>query len=201
MWGKYAETVAKQASQDKVEADANCICPELNLQLLKEYHMPAQIKIIRHVGYLQMLEKIVLPPSATEIYYYAFSGLKKLKDISFPKTLEYLGNGAFKNCKSLEKLDFSDTNLKEIVIRRGDYGDDTGIFCDCDNLREVRFPASLTTLADEGKVPKNSVLYFYSPEIPITHCWWEPETIHVPRGTKAGWGKWIRDGVNVIDDL
>lgn len=202
LWGKYAETVAKQASQDKVEADPNCICPELNLKLLKEYHMPAQIRIIRHVGYLPLLEKIVLPPSATEIFYYAFSGLEKLKDISFPKTLEYMGNAAFKNCKSLEKLDFSNTNLKEIVIRKGDYDKETGLFYDCINLKEVRFPASLTVLADEGDVPKKCVLYFYAPEIPITHCvWWEPETIHVPKGTKAGWNKWIQDGVNVIDDL
>ena len=202
MWGKYAEKVANQVNQDKVEADANCICPQLNLKLLKKYHMPAQIKIIRNVGYLPMLEKIVLPPSATEIYYYAFSGLEKLKDISFPKTLEYMGNSAFKNCKSLTKLDFSNTNLKEIVIRKGDYGKETGLFYGCINLKEVRFPASLTILADEGDVPKKCVLYFYAPEIPITHCvWWEPETIHVPRGTKAGWGKWIRDGVNVIDDL
>lgn len=201
MWGKYAEKVAEQASQDKVEADANCICPELNLKLLKEYHMPAQIKIIRCVGYLPMLERIVLPPSATEIYYYAFSGLEKLKDISFPKTLEYMGNAAFKNCKSLTKLDFSNTNLKEIVIRKGDYGDDKGLFYNCDNLKEVRFPASLTTLADEGDVSKNSVLYFYSSEIPITHCWWEPQSIHVPRGTKAGWSNWISRGVKVVDDL
>ena len=201
MWGKYVETVAKQASQDKVEADANCICPELNLKLLKEYHMPAQIKIIRHIGYLPMLEKIVLPPSATEIDYYAFSGLEKIKDISFPKTLEYMGAGAFKNCKSLTNLDFSSTNLKEIVYRRNDVDKETGIFYNCDNLKEVRFPASLTTLAVNGDIPKDCVLYFYSSEIPIIHCWWEPQSIHVPRGTKAGWNNWILRGVKVVDDL
>ena len=201
MWGKYAEMVAEQVSKNKIEADANCICPELNLKLLKEYHMPAQIKIIRHVGYLPMLEKIVLPPGATEIFYYAFSGLKKLKDISFPKTLEYMGNAAFKNCKSLTKLDFSNTNLKEIVIRKSDIGKETGIFYGCDELEEVRFPASLMTLADDGVVPMNCVLYFYSKEVSSPRCWWEPKSIHVPRGTKAGWSRWITYGVNVIDDL
>lgn len=201
MWGQYAESVAKQASQNKVEADENCICPELNLKLLKEYHMPMQIKIIRNVGYLPMLEKIVLPPSATEIYYYAFSGLSNLKEISFPNSLEYMGNAAFKNCKSLTKLDFSNTKLKEIVIRRGDVGDDTGLFYKCNNLNEIRFPASLTVLADEGGLPEQCVVYFYSPEIPITHCWWEPQSIHIPRGTKAGWSNWISRGVKVVDDL
>jgi len=201
MWGQYAESVAKQASQNKVEADENCLCPELNLKLLKEYHMPMQLKIIRNVGYLPMLEKIVLPPSATEIFYYAFSGLSNLKEISFPNSLEYMGNAAFKNCKSLTKLDFSNTKLKEIVIRRGDVGRETGLFYNCDNLKEIRFPSSLTVLADKGDLPKQCVVYFYLPEISITHCWWEPQSIHVPRGTKAGWGNWISRGVKVVDDL
>lgn len=202
MWGQYAESVAKQASQNKVEADENCLCPELNLKLLKEYHMPMQLKIIGPIGYFPALEKIVLPPSATQIYYYAFSGTCSIKEISFPNSIEYIGNGAFKNCKSLTKLDFSNTNLKGVVINRKGYGgEDSSLFYGCDNLIEVRFPATLTTLEDEGDVPRRCVLYFNSLEAPKGYCYWEPQVIHVQRGAKAGWSIWIAKGINVIDDL
>lgn len=202
MWGQYAESVAKQASQNKVEADENCLCPELNLKLLKEYHMPMQLKNIGPIGYLPALEKIGLPPSATQINYYAFSGTCSIKEISFPNSIEYIGNGAFKNCKSLTELDFSNTNLKGIVINRKGYGGkESSLFYGCDNLSEVRFPATLTTLEDEGDVPERCVLFFNSLEAPKGYCYWEPQAIHVQRGAKAGWSVWIAKGINVIDDL
>ncbi len=199
MWGQYAETLAKQAREHKIEADNNCVCPELDLECLKEYHMPMQIKYIGAIGKLPKLKKIVLPPSATQVLSFAFSGLNKIEEFNFPNTLEILGAGVFQRCSSLKKLDFSNTNLKTINPKSKVC--EGGLFYGCNSLVEIRFPSTFKMINDHGKLPDNCILYFYSPEAQDTFARWRPKSIHVPRGTKAGWSRWITYGVNVIDDL
>lgn len=84
------------------------------------------------------------------IEYGAFSNCISLKSIIIPHSCEEIGAAAFKNCKSLERVEF-ETNSRLKIIKGGwysafFYGDSIsnyyGAFSDCISLESIIIPAS-----------------------------------------------------------
>ena len=194
VWGEYAKQVAEQIKQDKVEASENCICPKIELRKLVEYHMPVQAKVI-YAGNCPSLEKVVLPPKATAVEYYGFAGCEKLKEITFPNTLIRIGGGAFRNCRSLEILDFTKTQLVEIV-RKND-----GTFEGCEKLQLVAFPKTFQSFPEYSN--KNPMCHwvFLSEEKP-QYVRVPDGCVHIPKGCINGWRSVANDQyIRLIDDV
>lgn len=78
-----------------------------------------------------------MPPSLKNIQRYAFSGCESLQTINIPSTVNYIGEGAFKDCKSLKSLDLSNTSVENIFSET---------FKGTDALYEIRFPATLKSM-------------------------------------------------------
>ena len=80
---------------------------------------------------------IVLPEGLTNIGEWAFNGyngLQSLSSISFPKSLQTIGDGAFQYCTSLTELDFPDG-----LTRIGNYAFNEGI-----GLASLNIPTTLS---------------------------------------------------------
>lgn len=194
VWGEYAKQAAELLKQDKVKATENCICPELKLQKLKEYHMPIQAKVI-YARACSSLEKVVLPPKATAVEYYGFAHCEKLKEISFPNTLLRIGGGAFYGCKSLEVLNFSKSQLVEIVESRD------GTFEGCENLKAVAFPATFQRMTESTWKSPMCHWYFLSKEKP-QYVRVPDGIVHIPKGSINGWRALANDQhIRLVDDI
>lgn len=87
--------------------------------------------------------RYVIPGNVIKIGRSAFEGQTCLKEVKMPDTVKRLGAGAFYNCRSLQKVQFSN-NLKEIpddsVYQRG------GVFENCTSLENVTLPPRLQYL-------------------------------------------------------
>lgn len=194
VWGEYAKQAAELISQDKVEANDNCICPKINLWKLKEYHMPIQAKII-DLGSCNSLEIVILPPKATVIETRAFIGCEKLKELEFPNTLTRIGGGAFCNCKLLEVLNFSKTQLVEIVEGRD------GTFEGCDNLKAVAFPETFQKMTESTWKSPMCHWYFLSKEKP-QYVRVPDGVVHIRKGCINGWRAIANDQhIRLVDDI
>ncbi len=128
----------------------------------KSYSVPKTVKTIgKQAFYFTLLQKITLSGSVTKVEKRAFEGTmaqinipSKLKSIgayaysgtlikkaNLPSTLTTLGKGAFEGCSSLVSVDMSKTKLKAIP---------QSTFASTDSLETVKFPSTLTKLADEA---------------------------------------------------
>ncbi|MCR4812906.1 MAG: leucine-rich repeat domain-containing protein [Bacteroidales bacterium] len=84
----------------------------------------------------------------------AFMKCKKLKDIYFPNSLEFIGECAFRGCSAIETLYFGD-NLKEIASRS---------FDDCAALKEIDFNDKLEKIGSMAFVSCTSLKNVFFPE-------------------------------------
>ncbi len=64
----------------------------------------------------QLVEEVELPVSVENIGNAVFAGFSNLEKINLPNTLETIGESAFEGC-GIEKLDFSETQIKEFRER------------------------------------------------------------------------------------
>ncbi|MBR7083785.1 MAG: leucine-rich repeat protein, partial [Oscillospiraceae bacterium] len=108
------------------------------------------------------LESIQLPEGLKTIGTSAFRNTA-LKSVSFPSTLESVGQSAFFGCASLETIEFNEnlkeikqntfdscSALKELHFNEGLESIEPFAFVRCDALESVVFPASLKTLGEQS---------------------------------------------------
>ena len=80
----------------------------------------------------------VIPESVTKIGEYAFQNCTSLEKITIPDSVTKIGNGAFDGCK----------NLKEITIPDSVTKIDGGAFYGCKNLTQISIPDSVTEIGE-----------------------------------------------------
>ena len=133
------------------------------------------------------VEKITIPDSIKLIPAEFFSNMKKLTNVSLPKSLEKLGERAFLNCTSLTTVVFNGNGVTEILEKTfkncealkiisnfannkikhiGEFA-----FSNCRSLKKINLPSSLTSIGvhafecsglESVTIPKNVTEYEYS---------------------------------------
>ncbi len=88
------------------------------------------------------IENIIIEDGITDITKYAFMDMVNIKEIVIPDSVNYLRNGAFQNCTSLEKVDIG-SGLKETVFVRFN----PLVFKGCKSLREFIVSPDNTSFA------------------------------------------------------
>lgn len=109
-----------------------------------------------------MLKTLSLPEMVEQIGAYAFSGAG-LKTIQIPRSVYWIGNGAFSDCKNLDGIVIRENintipakmfqgceNLKKITLHEqlsgiGDYA-----FADCCQLETIYIPDSVTVIGENA---------------------------------------------------
>lgn len=92
-----------------------------------------------------------------------FRNNDSLQIVHLPKTLTYLGYGAFMNCESLKSITipgnissmgsnifYSCDNLEEVIIEEGITTISYGMFQNCYRLSKLTLPLSLTTIREDA---------------------------------------------------
>ena len=108
---------------------------------------------------MTMLEKVVLPNTATTIGQSAFSGCKSLKEVGIPKSLVSIGEQAFFGCASLNSFEIPDSistigkeafkncsSLQEISIPMKLRRIGTGVFWGCSALAKANIQSPINRL-------------------------------------------------------
>ena len=76
---------------------------------LKEIDIPSSVRIIYGFAFYSCpLTDIVLPNGVTKLYESAFSNCKKIKEISIPSSVEYIGSNCFNQCDALTRINIED---------------------------------------------------------------------------------------------
>lgn len=187
---------------NKIEADDQCYLPQQpfeGLIYLEKVVLPKQLKkITSWMDNSQVLTEVVLPPCLEVLdTKFATGGMDKercdLQTINFPSTLRIIGDQSFKNCKKLQVVDLSNTKV-ETIGREA--------FKGCASLRVFKgskffkeFKSYEATDFRSGGVQG----YFYTPEQPKNFTGDGFSTIHIIRGTKAGWPNIYRG--TLVDDI
>ena len=83
------------------------------------------------------LKKVTLPSSLTDIPDKLFYACDVLNDIVIPTSVKTMGRGVFSGCKALERMTIGDG----VTIGNN-------LFSDCESLKEVKLPATLTTIPE-----------------------------------------------------
>jgi len=140
------------------------------------------------------LEKVIIPEGAKGIDSYAFSGCKKLKEINFPASLEYIGLEAFKGCSSLSNMDLRNTKILKLenVFNR---------FSSSDNKVSLELFYAPKNLKKFEGVPDIKIAYFYTREVPGNPFLGNIKELHIPKGSRAGWSHETEYVKKVIDDI
>lgn len=129
---------------------------------LKEIHFPENSKITtirRYYAYLDVLEKINIPPSVTALEQNAFRDCIGLKEVVFDEgcMLKVITKEAFSGCTSLEEI-----SLPDSVIRV-----ETQAFSNCTALKTVRYGANLQFFASRAT---SYATVFYMPASAMKHA-------------------------------
>ena len=86
----------------------------------------------------QEVEHLVIGEGVTETSELCFWQMKKLQDVSLPKSLRKLAKKTFNDCAS----------LKEVIIPEGCLDIGTSAFTACESLTSVQLPSGLTDIPD-----------------------------------------------------
>lgn len=120
------------------------------------------------------VEEINLPENLTSIPQNAFKNLKALQYIYIPNTVTYIGDEAFRECSSIQEVEFQKglTSLnfgnrvfykceamKHIVIPEGVQNIGKNMFEQCSSLESLRLPNTLTII-DEGAFKEAKALTY-----------------------------------------
>lgn len=118
--------------------------------------------------YQLIYESLIIPSThedkpVTAIGNGAFSGLKRLKSVIFPKTIVKIGVNAFHNCTSLESIELPDAawyisdkafegcyNLKTVTMPENLRHIGNSAFADCSSLKTVTMPERLNYLGERA---------------------------------------------------
>ena len=204
----YAELFNKYMANydaNKIEPDDQCYLPQhpfKGMMYLEKVVLPKQLKTITSwMDDSQVLTEVVLPPclEVLDTKFATGGGDNErcdLQIINFPSTLRVIGDYSFKNCKKLQVVDLSNTQVETL-------GKET--FKGCNSLKTFKGSKFFKECKgyDTMKFYSSGLQeikgYFYTPEQPKqlnTECFSE---IHIIRGTKAGWTGVYR--ATVIDDI
>jgi len=108
------------------------------------------------------LKTLSLPAMLEQIGAYALSGTG-LKTIQIPKTVYWIGDGAFSDCKNLDTIEIRENinaipakmfqgcvNLKRIKLHEQLSGIGDCAFADCSNLETIYIPDSVTAIGENA---------------------------------------------------
>lgn len=106
---------------------------------LTEVVMPESVTSIGSevFAFCSALKKVTLPSSLTDIPDKLFYACDVLNDIVIPTSVKTMGRGVFAGCKALERMTIGDG----VTIGNN-------LFSDCESLKEVKLPATLTTIPE-----------------------------------------------------
>ena len=88
-----------------------------------------------------IISDYAIPAGVTKINDYAFYSLDNLEKISIPSSVDYIGAGAFKECRNLKEVVFEENNK---ITKIGN-----SAFYDCEKLDKINI-SNLTALAELG---------------------------------------------------
>lgn len=97
-------------------------------------------EISKSAFYMCNLQQLELPDSVEYIGENAFANDKSIKNLSLPKSLKKIDDGAFGNCTGLENVTFGD-NIKEIGKEA---------FEDCYKIKSVTLPKSIEVIGEHA---------------------------------------------------
>ena len=201
----YAELFNKYMANydaDKIEADDQCYLPQQPFEgmiYLEKVVLPKQLKkITSWMDNSQVLTEVVLPPclEVLDTKFATGGGDNErcdLQIVNFPSTLRVIGNYSFKNCKKLKVVDLSNTKVETIGNETFKFCTSLAVFKGSKYLKE--FKSHDATDFRSGGVQG----YFYTPEQPKNFLGGSFSTIHIIRGTKAGWPNIYR--ATLVDDI
>ena len=89
------------------------------------------------------LKEITMPDSVTSIGSYAFSECSNLSTVVLSKKVTYIGIQAFYNCDALTGIEIP----KSLEETGTSYYSDSGVFHNCDNLKNITFEEGTTRIA------------------------------------------------------
>ena len=187
---------------DKIEADDQCYLPQQPFEgmiYLEKVVLPKQLKkITSWMDNSQVLTEVVLPPclEVLDTKFATGGGDNErcdLQIVNFPSTLRVIGNYSFKNCKKLKVVDLSNTKVEAIGNETFKFCTSLAVFKGSKHLKE--FKSHDATDFRSGGVQG----YFYTPEQPKNFLGSSFSTIHIIRGTKAGWPNIYR--ATLVDDI
>ena len=158
---------------------------------LQTVTLPNGLKEIGDCAFMdaKSLVSISFPASLEKICDGSFHNCEKLPEINLPEGLQHIGTGAFQSCRSLESLTIPASvttlglnvfwhcyNLKEVTI----LGSPTSMFrtfCDCDNLRIIRFCGNAPETLRDLDPTDTVIICFY----PANNPTWTDELLNTAR--------------------
>lgn len=99
------------------------------------------------------LKTVALPERLEQIGAYALSGTG-LKTVQIPKTVYWIGDGAFSGCKSMDRIDILE-NIDAIPAR---------MFQGCENLKKIQLHEKLSSIGDWAFADCSSLMTIYIPD-------------------------------------
>ena len=122
---------------------------------LKQVVLPMSLKEIEDYSFAGCisLKSISLPMMLSQIGSYAFAGAN-LKSIKIPKTVYWIGEGAFSDCKNIDDINIED-NINEIPAQ---------MFRGCTSLSRIKLHERLTAIGDFAFAECTSLNSIYIPE-------------------------------------
>lgn len=107
-----------------------------NLTLLDVGGIDAESAKVVELGYTKLVQKVVLPQTATELHKYVLRSNKVLTTIVMPPNLTAIPEGMFYECPVLEQVD-----IPETVTSIGSYA-----FQGCPLLASINLPTGVTSI-------------------------------------------------------
>lgn len=107
-----------------------------NLTLLDVGGIDAESAKVVELGYTKLVQKVILPQTATELHKYVLRSSKVLTTIVMPPNLTAIPEGMFYECPFLEQVD-----IPETVTSIGSYA-----FSGCVLLASINLPTGVTSI-------------------------------------------------------
>lgn len=127
----------------------------LGCSALREAILPISLREIGDFGFAGCpeMKAIALPAMLEQIGSYSFSGTG-LKTIQIPKTVFWIGDGAFSECKNLDDINIKE-NINAIPAK---------MFQGCENLKKIKLHEQLSEIGDYAFAGCSSLATIYVPD-------------------------------------
>ena len=149
---------------------------------LKAVTLPATVKVIeQYAFYHTLMPSLTLNKGLETIGRNAFTHCDRLKELTLPSTLKQMDQNAFSWCDSIYTITFaenmegltingsnhfeSNTCLRKVTLpKTGMTTIPNGMFKDCDHLRNIELPATITSISDYAFYACDSLQTIYIPD-------------------------------------